>query len=60
MNASKPSAELIDKHLDLVLKASGSALRYYTMPAVLDSMRITMSEAMQAAIAEREASQVAS
>lgn len=32
----------IDKALDKVLKASGSALRYYTVPKTLDDMRAAM------------------
>lgn len=37
----------IDKHLDAVLRASGSALRYFSMPKTIDDMR----GAMRAAIA---------
>jgi hypothetical protein len=36
----------IDAALDSVLKASGSALRYYTMPLTLDHMREAMRKIM--------------
>ena len=39
----------IDIYLDAVLKASGSALRYYTTPKVLAEMRETM-RSIEAAI----------
>lgn len=42
----------IDKHLDAVLKASGSALRNYSMPKTLGDMR----KAMRVAISFKEAS----
>lgn len=42
----------IDTHLDAVLKASGSALRYYSMQKPIDDMRA----AMRAAVADLAAS----
>jgi hypothetical protein len=36
----------IDKHLDTVLRASGSALRHYSMQKTLDDMRAAMRAAM--------------
>jgi len=36
----------IDEALDSVLKASGSALRYYTMPSTLADMREAMRKVM--------------
>ena len=39
----------IDKHLDAVLRASGSALRHYSMQKTLDDMRSAMRTAMTAA-----------
>lgn len=39
---------LIDHHLDKVLRASGSGLRYYTMQSTLTAMRKAMAEAMGA------------
>lgn len=36
----------IDAALDSVLRASGSALKYYTMPKVLDEMREAMRRVM--------------
>lgn len=41
-------AERIDANLDRILKASGSALRNYTLPATLESMRKAMREIMVA------------
>jgi len=38
----------VDQHLDAVLKASGSALRYYTMQKSMDDMRAAMRRAMNA------------
>lgn len=38
--------ETVDKHLDAVLRASGSALRHYSMQKTLDDMRAAMREAM--------------
>ena len=34
--------DLIDKHLDAVLRASGSALRHYSMQKTRDDMRAAM------------------
>jgi len=45
----------IDKHLDAVLRASGSALRHYSMQKTLDDMRAAMRTAM-----DRTAAMVAS
>lgn len=39
----------IDKHLDAVLRASGSGLRYFSMQKTLDAMRTAMLAAMTAA-----------
>lgn len=36
--------ERIDSALDKVLKASGSALRHYTLPATLQAMRAAMRD----------------
>lgn len=36
----------VDKHLDAVLRAAGSALRHYTMQKSLDDMRAAMRAAM--------------
>lgn len=38
--------DTVDKHLDAVLKASGSALRHYSMQKTIDDMRAAMREAM--------------
>ncbi len=43
-----PSAEAVDRHLDAVLKASGSGLRNYSMAKTLAEMRAAMREAMAA------------
>ena len=43
----------IDRHLDAVLRASGSALRYYTMQKTLGDMRQAMRAALTPA-AKRE------
>ena len=40
------SNQHIDRHLDAVLRASGSALRHYTMQKSLDDMRAAMRDAM--------------
>ena len=46
----------VDQHLDAVLRAAGSGLRYYSMQKTLDEMRAAMGAAMRAAAeAEREA-----
>lgn len=39
-------SERIDANLDRILKASGSALRNYTLPATLEAMRKAMREIM--------------
>lgn len=36
----------VDKHLDAVLRASGSALRHYSLQMTLDQMRAAMRAAM--------------
>ena len=38
--------KLIDEALDAVLRASGSALKHYTMPSTLDRMREAMRKIM--------------
>lgn len=46
----------IDQHLDAVLRAAGSGLRYYSMQKTLDEMRAAMRAAMDTtAEAERKA-----
>ena len=45
----------IDAALDSVLKASGSALRHYTMPKTLADMREAMRKAMEAEAQAKEA-----
>lgn len=56
-----PADITIDKHLDAVLRASGSALRHYSLPKVLADMRSAMREAINvnanAAVNIREISQ---
>lgn len=48
--------EQINHHLDAILRASGSALRHYTMQGTLDAMRSAMRDAVEAAAREeREA-----
>jgi len=42
--------ELVDKHLDAVLRASGSALRHYSTQKALDEMRGAMRAAMAEAV----------
>jgi hypothetical protein len=51
-SASAPmvSDEIVDQHLDAVLRASGSALRHYTMASTLAAMR----QAMRTAIASTQ------
>lgn len=44
--------ERIDYHLDAVLKASGSALRHYSMQGTKDNMRAALKAAMAEAVAE--------
>lgn len=40
--------EQIDKHLDAVLRASGSGLRHYSMQKTIDEMRAAMAAAVSA------------
>ena len=40
--------ERVDAALDAVLKASGSALKYYSMPSSLAKMRKAMGDIMKA------------
>ncbi|MDR1889347.1 MAG: hypothetical protein LBQ81_08250 [Zoogloeaceae bacterium] len=42
--------DIVDAHLDAVLKASGSALRNYSMQGTLNAMRDAMRHAMDAAV----------
>lgn len=42
------ASERIDANLDRILKASGSALRNYTLPATLEAMRLAMRDIMVA------------
>jgi hypothetical protein len=44
------SEALVDQHLDAVLRAAGSGLRYYSMQKTLDEMRAAMRKAMEAAV----------
>jgi hypothetical protein len=44
--------EMVDKHLDAILKASGSALKNYSTPKTLGDMRTAMRAAMFEAIEE--------
>lgn len=46
--------DLVDHHLDAVLRAAGSGLRYYTLPGVVQSMRKAMRAAMLAALDRRD------
>ena len=46
--AAGQEAATVDRHLDAVLRASGSALRHYCMPKTLDDMRAAMRVAMAA------------
>jgi hypothetical protein len=43
------SQEQLDKHLDAILRASGSALRFYTMQKSIDDMRAALLAAIAAA-----------
>lgn len=45
------SDDMVNRHLDAVLRASGSALRYYSMDKTLTEMREAMRKAMAAAVA---------
>lgn len=40
------SQDIVDKHLDAILKASGSALRHFTMEKTLRDMRAAVLQAM--------------
>ena len=40
--------EQLDQHLDAILKASGSALRHYTMQKSRDDMRAALRAALSA------------
>lgn len=42
----------IDDNLDAVLRASGSALKHYSMQLTLDNMRAAMSKAMHDPVRE--------
>ena len=44
------SDALVDEHLDAVLRAAGSGLRYYSMEKTISEMRRAMREAMTAAL----------
>lgn len=41
--------EMVDRHLDEVLKASGAALRHYSLSGNIQKMRKAMVDAMLAA-----------
>lgn len=43
----EPADDVVDEHLDRVLRASGSALRNYTLPGTLEKMRSAMRAAMR-------------
>lgn len=42
-----PTDAEIDKHLDAVLRAAGSALRHYSVQKTKDDMRLAMRAAME-------------
>ena len=42
----------LDRHLDLILRASGSALKHYSMQKTKDDMRVALRSAVEAANAE--------
>ena len=42
----KPKEDKIDEALDAVLKASGSALKHYSMPVTIKQMREVMRKIM--------------
>lgn len=44
------SDDMVNHHLDAVLRASGSALRHYSMEKTLSEMREAMREAMRKAM----------
>lgn len=48
-HAAVPDDAEVDARLDAVLKASGSALRYYSVPKTLEDMRAAMRAAMMRA-----------
>lgn len=45
---AKISNEILDRHIDKVLRATGSAFRYYTLPKTIDDMRDAMRAAISA------------
>jgi len=51
-NSIAISQEQLDQHLDKILKASGSALKNYTMAKSLDEMRSALSAAINGAVNE--------
>lgn len=50
----QPPDELVDKHLNAVLRAAGSGLRYYSMPKTISEMRDAMRAAMAEAVREAQ------
>lgn len=44
--SAMPDAATVDEHLDEVLCASGSALKYFSMPKTLEAMRTAMRKAL--------------
>ena len=49
MKMDSPEENIVDAALDAVLKASGSALKNYTMPLALERMRDAMRAALSKA-----------
>lgn len=49
MTTKQLTDEQIDAHLEEVLRASGSALRHYTMAKTRDDMRAAMRRAIESA-----------
>ena len=49
MNNPSTEQQCVDAALDLVLRASGSALRHYSMPGTLSAMRDAMRGIISAA-----------
>lgn len=47
------SVQLIDEHLENILRASGSSLRHYSLASIKDAMRKAMADAMIAAREEK-------
>jgi len=43
---NEPDIGVLDKHLDAILRASGSTLRHYSMQKTLDDMRAALCAAM--------------